>query len=79
MKPLQDVEEEPVFVTDHGLMADGSLSRVGSVTKQHKGRVAAGTVLKSASERGGLAFGIGLSCVPRQFIPEQASHLFPQM
>ena len=50
MKPLQDVEEEPVFVTDHGLMADGSLSHVGSVTKQHTGRVAAGTVLKSASD-----------------------------
>ncbi|CAJ1346307.1 unnamed protein product, partial [Effrenium voratum] len=49
---LKDVEEEPVFVTDHGLMADGSLSRVGSVTKQHKGRVAAGTVLKSADFQG---------------------------
>ncbi|CAJ1352860.1 unnamed protein product [Effrenium voratum] len=48
---LKDVDET-VFVTDHGMAADGSLSQVGSVTKQHAGKVPAGTVLKSSDFQG---------------------------
>ena len=48
---LKDLEDQ-VFVTDRGLAADGSLNAVGSVTKSHKGQVAAGTVLKSNDFQG---------------------------
>eukprot|EP00437_Effrenium_voratum_P017743 CAMPEP_0181452950 /NCGR_PEP_ID=MMETSP1110-20121109/29472_1 /TAXON_ID=174948 /ORGANISM="Symbiodinium sp., Strain CCMP421" /LENGTH=178 /DNA_ID=CAMNT_0023577251 /DNA_START=54 /DNA_END=587 /DNA_ORIENTATION=+ len=49
---LKDLEDETLFVTDRGLAADGSLSSIGSVTKQHAGRATAGTVLKSSDFHG---------------------------
>ena len=60
----KDLEDETLFVTDRGLAADGSLSSIGSVTKQHAGRATAGTVLKSALEPFMLAFFLLLLPLP---------------